>query len=767
MPRTIQGSQNDFSSGEVDVSLKRRDDHPARKTGLRQMANMRILNSGGIQNRPGRTALFPAAGLTRIEEITMSAGNAFKIAFGAGVLKIFNAAGAVVATATLQGNGAALPWTAGNVGQVVYAQMGLSIYLTFGYAMRPQVISWDGVLVWSIADYTELVFGSGQKRTLFYRISPQGIAIIPGAQTGVGVSLVASAPLFKAGHVGTRMRFCGRQFLITAVTDPLNAVITIEESLPGSQTISFGVDPTSTFSLGDVVRGSVSTSVGQVVAISSAAKNMQVQLLNTSQAAVQVYPGTFQTFAFLGTDIIAGPGGSIAVSGASPITNPFAVTVWDEEVMNSLQGYPASCFVDNFRLGFTNFPTVPGAIAWSAINSATDLYVVGATLPNGAMFELAPDKVQVLYVVAGPESSEFVFTDKKLYYIKIDANNPLKPGSVGFAKLSDDGCAQVQPRTAQELILYVNAGRNSVMAIIAPGAYYRPFNTVNLCDFHSHLFNNIQCIAVPTADGTFNERYAYVLNGDGSMAVGKYNPKDGQVAGTVGWGPWNGAGVVSWIAAFAADVLFTTVYFGNSTMCEILDDSRYLDGSVLVNNLPAAMAAAAGLGPLWWASNQSVFLMDQTTRPMGIYHIDGTGHIIPQNRGGENLAAATLIAGLSWSAAVEPFAPDAQSGADMHQRMELRQFSKFAVYVIHSTGIAFAALFSGKLTHSSPALGAITNTRRVPAYNMHDNATLPPPSRETVESYQPTGSTFDPRVAVIKDTPGPLQILEFAMEVSS
>jgi hypothetical protein len=124
------------------------------------------------------------------------------------------------------------------------------------------------------------------------------------------------------------------------------------------------------------------------------------------------------------------------------------------------------------------------------------------------------------------------------------------------------------------------------------------------------------------------------------------------------------------------------------------------------------------------------------------------------------------VAGLSWTAMIEPFAPDAPSGADQHQRMGLRSIANFVVYVIHSTGLMFASLFSGKLTRSSPALGAITNTRRVPAYNMDDDATLPPPSRETVESWPPSGSTYDPRVAIIHDTPGPLQILEIGMEVT-
>jgi hypothetical protein len=97
----IIGAQRDFSFGEVDTTLKRNDDHPARKGGLRQMANARILNSGALQNRPGRRALFASTNATRIEEFSMSNGNVFKIAFGAspttGEIRIYNSAGVQVA----------------------------------------------------------------------------------------------------------------------------------------------------------------------------------------------------------------------------------------------------------------------------------------------------------------------------------------------------------------------------------------------------------------------------------------------------------------------------------------------------------------------------------------------------------------------------------------------------------------------------------------------------------------------------------------------
>lgn len=766
MPRQIQGSQTDFSFGEVDPDLKRNDSHPARKGGLRQMLNARIHNSGTIQNRPGRSALFPMLLSARVEEITISPGNLFLLSFTAGQLQVLSRAGVVVATFVQQGSTAPLPWV--TLDSIDYTIFNLSVYITFP-GMRPQVVTWDGVSMWSIADYIEQLNG-GQKRTPFVRISPQGITLQPAAQTGASVALSASAPLFVAGMVGTRMRFVGRQITIIGVTNPQTATIAINESLPGSQALIFPSDPSVVFSVGDVVLGSVSGSKGLVASINVVAANtVEVQLLSNSQSvtvANSFLGGGTTILAFLSTDIVVGPGGSLKPTTVSVIQAPQPCPVWDEEVMNSFRGFPSSCFTDQYRVGFTNFPALPGGILWSGINAPTDAYANDASSPANAIFEIVPGKAQTYYVVPGPEGSEFVFCDRGVYYIPISTTNPLVPGSVGFSLLSGDGAARVRPRLAQQLILYVNAGGNSMMAVIATGSITKPFNTRSLSDFHAHLFTGIRAIAAPNADGTYNERYAYVLNQDGSLIVGKYEPESLQTSPVIGWGPWSGAGVVQWVAAWNADVIFSTQYFGTQYICEILDDTKYMDSAIFVNNPPPGFAPPFGKGPLWFAVNQSVFLMDQVSRPMGVYQVDANGFIVPQNNGGEDLTAASLVAGQIWSGAAEPFAPDVPSGADQHQRMEMRSFSYFGVYVIHSTGLVFASIFSGKQTRLGPVVGTIERTQRVPAYNQDDNTLLPPIQRETVEKWPPPGSSYDPRAAVLWDTPGPIEILEFAMEIS-
>ena len=223
--------------------------------------------------------------------------------------------------------------------------------------------------------------------------------------------------------------------------------------------------------------------------------------------------------------------------------------------------------------------------------------------------------------------------------------------------------------------------------------------------------------------------------------------------------------LVQWIGALGSDVLFSSTY-GAVSVVEIMDPTQYLDSAFFVNAPPATLTPPGGKGPLWFAPSTSVTLMDQGTRMMGTYQIDANGFIIPQFNDGENLAAATLVAGQPWTGIMEPFADDAQSGQDMHQRMLPRRISYFSAYVVNSTGFALAKLFSAKLTPTSPALGTVMNIRRVPAWNQGDNPILPPPLRETVEEWRPSGYSYDPRVAIIKDTPGPLEIQELGMEIS-
>jgi hypothetical protein len=844
----IVGSQRDFSGGELDESMKRADENPLMKIGARQLSNFRILNSGAAKNRPGRRALFIPNG-PRVEEVLMSPGNIFYLVFGAGSLSVYNNVGTRVFTSTLKGDGAtAIPWTTAtipNISAVVAAGSVLSIYILYADGAPnnvPQILTWDGVSqtsTWTLTTFAETVEPGGQKRTFFYRISPMNITLLPSATTG-NINLTFSANVLVSGMIGTRIRFCNRQILITGVSSGTAGTGTVVEPLPPSQELSV-TSQVGTFNIGDEVKGATSGATGIVTSSGGATMavyfssappwylhvgatvtgassgatgiytggsavgggvvtyyNMTSGLFTASETMESTYgnqandgevvgssnlivqlipsattPGYTPTFA---VEIIVGPSGSASISGVTTEV-PSAVSVWDNEVMNTYWGYPTSVFYDQGRLGLCNFPSVPSGVGWSAIGLPTDCYV--GALADEAIFEIAPGKSQVLFVQPGMESSEFVFCDNAVYYIPIGVSNPLAPGSVAFNQLSSAGCyPNVRPRAAGQSIIFVKSGGTMISAVQTPGAYFRPNVVDDISEYHSHLFtaSTPVAIAVQNVPAQFEETYLYVLLANGSLVMSKFTMREGLLnpgpdgKPKMGWLPWSGAGTCSWVSAQSADLVFTTSYAPNGItpviVAEVQDNTQYLDGQLSVNSLPAPFTPPGGKGPLYNfpGPGGSVTLIDLGTRFMDTYQIDANGNIIPQFIDGENLTSSQLVAGQPWTATLEPFVTDAPPGQSMQQRLRKRRTSRIGAYVSNSTGFLFARLFSGPLTASSPALGTIMNTYRVETWNQGDNPAAAAPLREQAYWWRPLGRDYDPRRAIIKDTPGPLLCHEIDIE---
>jgi hypothetical protein len=612
------------------------------------------------------------------------------------------------------------------------------------------------------------------------------VETLPPSQT---LALSSSAGVFNLGNE------------IEGATTGAIGIVTAVTTSGGSKQQQLYLAPTRLgFSIGTTITGITSGATGTYLgsSIVGGLMTITVQLLTTTVFGVEhINPGNIPLIGVsavgstndlvvqllqnatgnvieFAAETIAGPSGSGVVSGTTN-GNPQAIDVWNNEVMNGYYGWPLSVFYDQNRLGFCNFPSVPSGIGWSAIGLPSDMLPLAQ--PDNAIFELTPSKSQVLFVQPGMESSEFVFCDNVVFYIPITVTNPLVPGSVAFNQLSAQGCAaNVQPRAAEQTIIYVKAGSTMIGAVQAPGAYYRPYVIDFVSEFHSHLFTASPpiALAIPPAPNQFEELYAYVLLANGTLVVGKYGIRQGLMdigpdnKPKVGWLPWSGAGTVSWVSALNSDMLFTTVY-GSVGVVEILDNNQYVDGALFVNNLPAPFAPPGGKGPLYNfpGPNSSVMLIDQGTRVMGTYKTDANGNIIPQFLDGENLTSAQLVAGQPWTATLEPFPPDAPPGQSVHQRMFKRRVSRMATYVSNSTGFLFARLFSGPITPTSPALGTVMNNYRVTTYNQGDVVTNPPPLREQAYRWRPLGRSFDPRVAIIKDSPGPVILHEIGLELTT
>ncbi len=761
MPSVVT-AQTDFSAGELDVEVKRDNKNALTMAGARQASNFRILNAKGMKNRPGRRALFQET--VRVEEVLMAPGVTYYLAFPSGFLRVYDAIGTQVFSEVR-------PWSTTTAKNVIWAVYDKSIYITFA-GMVPRVLTWDGATTWTTADFAVRTLASGQKQTPFYRLAPLGITLLPSALIG-NITLTASSAYFVAGMVGTRLRWHDKQITITGFISSLVVNATINENLNTTGTLVVASVSTNTltgaFNVGDIVEG-----------FSSGARAYVEDAVFATFGAPPLQRWTLSVTIFTGPNFIAneaiiGPGGQGGLFTATA-AGPFASAAWDEEVMNVYRGWPASVAVDQSRLIFANFPSVPGGIAWSELGLLTN-FNVGA-LPTDPIFELVPGKRQVLYVVPGMDASEFIFCDTGLLYIPITPANPLKPGSIVFSTISEDECGQVQPRRAGEFIIYATGGLNQLMAVRIFGAYTRAYKTDSITELSAHLFDNIKAIAIMTASASFAERYIFIVNGDaaGTVVAGKYSlSKSNELEGTVGWTPWTGGaslGQVSWVSVRGSNILFCSNYFPNAIagfgMVELLDDSRYLDASQLYNTQPTGLPIPVGKGPLWYMPNGSVNLMDGPlgTRMMGTYLVDVDGFIIPQGNGGEDLTSVNLVVGQTWTARLERFVPPVQDGQDVEQRMKKRRILRSEVYVKDSTGFLTQSLYSGQSGPLLPALGTAMRERRVSTWNQGEDPTQPPPLREQAYIFRPAGWSHDPRWVIVKDTPGPLTIIENTTEVT-
>ncbi len=794
--------QRDFSGGEVDPEAARRDDSELVRAAGRQMSNKRVTPSGAMGQRPGRRALFVFFG--RTDQVRISESEFYYICFGHdGELFVQDQDGTALYSST------GYPWTDATVDQVVWDRFDKQVIVCFP-GMRPKVLTLSNG-AWTAADFAEDVRASGQKRTPFYRFSPEGITLTPSDVTG-SVSIAFSEDLLTDDHVGTRIRYQGRQLTITAITNQRNGTATVNERLFPTQRLTATVDPASQFSLGDEVeadpggaKGIVAASGVVAYSVSSMTVNAggsgfnvgdTVQVVggtgNEATASVDtvggggaidsltitsagnytvaptspanlaaltgagtgasvnlVMTGSAQTLdvvlasatLFEATDTVVGPNGKSELSAVATIS-PGATTVWDEEVMNAMRGWPRSVFVDQNRLGFTDFPGLGRAVAWSGIDTPFDLYP--GSDPDAAMMELLKGVGRVYHVVPGDD--EFVFSDTGVFYIPISETNPLKPGSVTFRLVTTLAAAQVRPVTSPEGLAFIDAGGNRVIGIRPTGQVTKPYLARSISDLHSHLITGPVALASGADDPTTTERYVYVLNADGSIAVGRYDPnKD-----WVGWLPWTagGSGLFKWVSgARGGGAVFTTFYpLGGSpiNLVEILDADALLDGQILVNDVPSGLAPPGGKGPLWVLAGGTVTLMDGNY-PMDTRAVDADGNIVAIES--EDLSSADLVAGFAWQETFEPFVPHVAAGNGAKQTLRRRKFGRIGIHAKHRSGYVCA-------------------NRRIPTWRLGDDMTVAPPERDGVEFFRKLGRSVDPTFELVKDIPGEMVVSEVSFEVT-
>ncbi len=495
--------------------------------------------------------------------------------------------------------------------------------------------------------------------------------------------------------------------------------------LDGTQAGATARETWGTFSIGETVTGGVSGATGTVAAATiSTVGVVTIQLKS-------IYTG------FTVGETLVSPTSRTTISTISTAALQPSIE-WDEQAASTFRGWPRGCLYDRSRVAMFDLPQIPEGIIWSAIDAYADFYV-GADADN-AMFELVPGRKHVIHMLGGPD--QFVFTDAGVFYIPISESNPLKPGSIAFVSITSDGCGAVQPVATPDGLLFLNDGLSRVIAISQSGAVTRPYVPQDVTELCSHLIKSPVCMAATTGAYDFPERYVYVVNADGTLAVGRFasNKK------WVGWSPWDGVGAARWCSSLGAEMLFNVDYAGASTvsLVERQDATQVMDGAVTLNAVASTLAPSGGAGPLWMWSGLSVDLVDQG-RDLGERAVDATGHLVTLL--GDDFSSATIVAGQGWTSTFEPFIPHVAEGRDLGQTQTRRRLVTAAVAVEHSVGFEWGG-------------------RAIPAYAWGEEGGAAPVPREDTYRFKGIGRSFDPRAVLTKSRPGSISIVEVSLEVT-
>lgn len=760
-------AQRNFSGGQIDDTALRADDTKIHAAGLRKARNVRILNTRALKRRPGRRYLFDTTGICELvrpvpDETWFMVLEPHRVVF-----RRRNLAQSVAFDG--------MPWDAAMLSELRWVENDGAIVVVH-QRMRPQVFGYAKAnSTWS---HSPFQFAQDQNYSMRQPYHPYhsgtGIQMQVSGRYG-NVVVTFTGDVLSPGHVGVRFRYAGRQVHILEVWSARQALAWCAEVMPPSFVVR--VDNLNGLQVADLVEGVTSGARGQVVWIDNnpVTVNVPSQVPGSEgspKGGVQKpgvpIPTTPQTGfnicilcienwgGWQKDEVMAGPLSKMKVQEIGNL-EPLPTSIWDEALMSDFRGWPGVVGRDQQRIIFAKFPQAGPGVCWSAINTLNDFRVGAAK--GDAIFEIVPENCTVQDVVGGAD--EFIFTDKGTYYVPISTSNPLSPGSIEFRKISDDASSPLRPKETLQGMVFVNAGLSRVLGIIATGQVARPYIIEDATEYHTPLIRSPVVITSTTADIAAPERYLYLVNADGTVAVARYSRASAE--DIIGWVPWDGAGKVEWVTSLGPDVVFTVTYqtpAGTLRFVEVLEDGLLLDATrplasvtgadmlelspgVPLEVSPGSPFIIRNLYSFNWAAGVELAVV-QNGWYRGSYTVAEDGSLsneIPvQNTVG-------LMGGFNFEVEAEPFLPHADPGEDRGQRMRRRRIEQVSATVLRTQAIEVGG-------------------RLIPYWKAGENEEEAPPLRDETHRHRFLGRDFDPRWSVKQTLPGALTLLELTTKVT-
>jgi hypothetical protein len=725
---SFDAGQNSWEYGEIQETLALRYDLIAHRAGAKRLRNVRQLAGGGWTRRPGSSWCVTLDGQARLARYTLNSETRYLISFEAEKFTAFNTDGA------LRGGLTGQPWSAEQLEEMHWSISTDDIIVCHKDFM-PWKIENLSADTWSGAEFAFADGLDGQRKQPYYRFSEtKGISLLPGARTGTGITLEASADFFVSGHVGTRLRWLNHEIEIDTVVDAQNATCTIISRL--NPTLRLTVTSSANFLIGQQVEGLTSSVSGICVA-------------KTDATHMDVLVTSGMDF-FSTSEDLAGPDAKTTISAVTEIT-PAASVVWDEQAFSSVRGYPGSVTRHRNRLIFCDHPSVPLGVIMSAIN-ATEDFDLGFENDDDAIFETLGDarSTRVRHCLSAEQL--LVFADNGVYYVPETADVPLTAATIQFLTVAPTGISAAAPVLSDQGALFIDAGGNNVAVIAPTGDPRASWELAPLSALAPHLIRTPTEIALTTGNSAENERYALIRNSDGTLAVLFYQPQ----GKSVGINLWETEGVYHSITSMDGVIFATSERtIGDSTvyMIERFSEGIRLDassafftstGSPLIGT-PDGLALGTPDG-LYLATPGTAIpqLVGQS-----VHVIDGDsyyGEFTVGEDGSLDLPVAIIgefQAGLNYVPECTNFTPRNEQFASGRKR----RISRLWVHVNDSGSYS-------------------VDGQRVPSYLIGEDTAAPPPRRTEARQFKFLGRGQEQEKTISGPTPTPLTVLGWSAEVN-
>ncbi len=702
------------------------DDLEVRGQSLKSGLNMKCLATRVVEARPGTFYVADFEGAEDVVSLRPETGVEFGLKLEDNAFQVVNRDGAEVFVQNV------VPWD--------------DATRLWVNPMRDEIMIGDPITGISLLTYSkatgswdfnpfEFAPAPGGDLAQPYWVHEKSATIKPSATSGT-VTIEASLPIWDPGYVGLRIRYGGREILIT---ERISATIlrgNVINSLPPSYRVT--VQDSREYRVGEAVVGADTNFQGIITAISGT--NLEIATQTFFQG-----PSTGEE--------LSGPAGSSEVTAKTEIS-PVSSPVWDEPLMSDMRGYPRSSSNVSGRVVFLDFESVSDLIVLSS-SRGTDDFSVGSNDDDAIVRQAGESGQRWMHAINMGDL--VLLSDNGVHIVQSRQNGAITPTNFQTEIVDETSSSTVKPVRVDDGVVFVEASGESVSGVFLDGNVYLKWSVRRLSTFHSHLIKTPKRLCGPSLGSTSAEKYMFVVNNDGTLAAVSWqqNLRDE----TIGFTPWTTTGnIINVVPIFGGYYAIVERAVGGTTkrFWERFSDDAFLDCAVQSQTLSQFGNWTADGVEMSVNGNPLVLvkpLAGHLSGEVASYYMEGwdAGDFLIGDQGaieGEPVEAGTRQIGINFTAEVAVWPAEIQESTRIGS-FKARVFE--ATISVQNT-LAYEAVMNG-------------HRQKVSAYKAGDDLSAPPTPKTEVRRFTIYGNRDHPDIRFQKTRPGPFRVLAIGQGV--